>query len=108
VEAEIFDFIELRKLNNIDFNRWAGCTLNSEGDMCRIGFIDFHPPSFEPNCLTRRFLRGPCRWKGKQAICFLAELYSIILFFYLYIKITLSSSSVLKVRGSLLLKGKLL
>jgi hypothetical protein len=24
VEAEIFDFIGLRKLNIIDFNRWAG------------------------------------------------------------------------------------
>jgi hypothetical protein len=33
VEAEIFDFIGLRKLNIIDFNRWAGCTPRSEGDM---------------------------------------------------------------------------
>jgi hypothetical protein len=48
VEAEIFDFIGLRKLNIIDFNRWAGCTPRSEGDMRRLGFIDFHPPSFEP------------------------------------------------------------
>jgi hypothetical protein len=33
VEAEIFDFIELRKLNIIDFNRRAGCTPRSEGYM---------------------------------------------------------------------------
>jgi hypothetical protein len=52
VEAEIFDFIGLRKLNIIDFSRWAGCTPHSEGDMGRLGFIDFHPPSFDPvlNC----------------------------------------------------------
>jgi hypothetical protein len=48
VEADIFDFIGLRKLNFLDFNRWAGFTPRSEGDMCRLGFIDFHPPSFEP------------------------------------------------------------
>jgi hypothetical protein len=28
VEAEIFDFIGLRKLNITDFNRWAGGILN--------------------------------------------------------------------------------
>jgi hypothetical protein len=48
VEAEIFDFIGLRKLNIIDFNWWAGLTPSSEGDVSRFGFIDFHPPSFEP------------------------------------------------------------
>jgi hypothetical protein len=47
VEAAIFDIIGLRKLNIIDFNRWAGWTPRIEGDMCRIGFIDFHPLSFE-------------------------------------------------------------
>jgi hypothetical protein len=40
-------FIGLRKLNIIDFNRWEGRTPCSEGDVGRIGFIDFHPPSFE-------------------------------------------------------------
>jgi hypothetical protein len=52
VEAEIFDFIGLRKLNIIDFNRWAGRMPCSEGDVGRLGFIGFHPPSFEPvlNC----------------------------------------------------------
>jgi hypothetical protein len=51
VEAEIFDLIGLRKFI-IDFNRWAGRTPRSEGDVGRLGFIDFHPPSFEPvlNC----------------------------------------------------------
>jgi hypothetical protein len=53
VEAEIFDFIGLRKLNIIDFNRWAGCTPRSEGDMCRLGFIHFHPPSFEYNNMEK-------------------------------------------------------
>jgi hypothetical protein len=48
VEAEIFNFIGLRKLNIIDFNRWAGCTPRSEGNLGQLGFIDFHPPSFEP------------------------------------------------------------
>jgi hypothetical protein len=52
VEAEIFDVIGLGKLNIIDMNRWAGRTLRSEGDMGRLGFIDFHPPCFKPalNC----------------------------------------------------------
>jgi hypothetical protein len=56
VEAEIFDFVGLRKLNMIDFNRWAGRTPCSEGDVGRLGFIDFHPPSFEPvlNCYEVR------------------------------------------------------
>jgi hypothetical protein len=54
VEAEIFDFIRLRKLNIIDFNRWASYTPGSEGDMCRLGFIDFYPPPYEPvlNCTS--------------------------------------------------------
>jgi hypothetical protein len=46
VEAEIFDFIGLRKLNIIDFNWWAGRTPCSEGDVGRLGFIGFHPLSF--------------------------------------------------------------
>jgi hypothetical protein len=32
VEAKIFEFIGLRKLNIIDFNWWAGRTPCSEGD----------------------------------------------------------------------------
>jgi hypothetical protein len=48
MEAEIFYFIRLRKLNIIDFNRLAGYTPPSEFDMGRLVFIDFHPPSFEP------------------------------------------------------------
>jgi hypothetical protein len=52
VEAEILDIIRLGKLNIIDMNRWAGRTPRSEGEMCRLGFIDFHPPCFKPalNC----------------------------------------------------------
>jgi hypothetical protein len=52
VEPEIFDVIGLGKLNINDMNRWAGRTARSEGDMGRLGFIDFHPPCFKPvlNC----------------------------------------------------------
>jgi hypothetical protein len=47
VEAEIFDFIGLTKLNIIDFNRWAGCTPRIEGDMCRLGFIKCISTSYQ-------------------------------------------------------------
>jgi hypothetical protein len=56
VEAEIFDFIGL---NIIDFNWWADRTPCSEGDVGRLGFIDFHPPSFEPlisKCSTNKHI----------------------------------------------------
>jgi hypothetical protein len=41
VEAEIFDFIGLRKLNIIDFNWWAGHTPCSECDVGRLGLTLF-------------------------------------------------------------------
>jgi hypothetical protein len=52
VEAEISDVIGLEKLNITDMHWWAGRTPQSEGDMGRLGFIDFHPPCFKPalNC----------------------------------------------------------
>jgi hypothetical protein len=52
VEAEIFDVIGLGELNIIDLNRWTGRKPRSDGDICRLGFIDFYPSSFEPvlNC----------------------------------------------------------
>jgi hypothetical protein len=33
-------------------NRWAGRTARNEGDMGRLGYIDFHPSCFKPvlNC----------------------------------------------------------
>jgi hypothetical protein len=52
VEAKIFDVFGLGKLNIIGMNWWAGRTPRSEGDVGRLGFIDFHPPCFKPalNC----------------------------------------------------------
>jgi hypothetical protein len=47
VEAEIFDFIGLRKLNIIDFNWWAGRTPCSEGDVSRLNF-DFYKRRARP------------------------------------------------------------
>jgi hypothetical protein len=50
VEAEIFDFIGLRKLNIIDFNRWAGCTPRSEGDS--------YLPLREPQVLNKMYFKS--------------------------------------------------
>jgi hypothetical protein len=56
----------LRKLNIIDFNRWAGRTPCSEGDVGRLGFIDFHPPSFEP--VSVELLGGPFEEGARQPL----------------------------------------